>query len=55
MHDVIYITGCNGLCNVCDIVKFILFADDDNIFYSANNLNMHRNVVTQEQELLHNF
>ena len=38
----------NDLCNVSDIVKFILFADDTNIFYSDDNLNVLNDVKSRD-------
>ena len=29
----------NDICNVSEIVKFILFADDTNVFYSDHDIN----------------
>ena len=30
----------NDLCNVSSVLKFVLFADDTNIFYSADTLEL---------------
>ena len=44
----------NDLCNVPSIFKFVLFADDTNIFYSADNLELLGNTISQELNELHN-
>ena len=36
------------------MLKFALFADDTNIFYSADNLELLSNTISQELNKLHN-
>ena len=48
----LFLIYINDLCNVSDIVKFILFADDTNIFYSDDNLNVLNDVIHQEMDKL---
>ena len=48
----LFLIYINDLCNVSDIVKFILFADDTNIFYSDDNLNVLNDIINQEMDKL---
>ena len=49
----LFLIYINDLCNVSDnIVKCILFANDTNIFYSDNNLNVLNCVINQEMDKL---
>ena len=45
----------NDLCNVFSILKFVLFADDTNIFYSADSPELLSNTISQELSKLHNW
>jgi len=38
----------NDICNVSKLFKFVLFADDTNIFYSHENIEILCNVISQE-------
>ena len=49
---IIYI---NDLCNVSDIVSFLLFADDTDIVCSADNQNVLNSVVNDELDKLQNW
>ena len=42
----------DNLCNASNILEFILFADDTNIFYSHQNLNILMSTVNTEIEKL---
>ena len=42
----------NDICNVSKILKFILFADDTNCFYTGSDFNNICNVITLELEHL---
>ena len=49
----LFLIYINDLCNVSDIVKFILFADETNIiFYSDDNLDVLNDVINQEMDQL---
>ena len=48
----LFLMYINDLCDVSDIVKFILFADDTNIFYSDGNLNVLNDIINQEMDKL---
>ena len=50
-----YLKKKNDLCNVSSILKFILFADDTTIFYSADSLELLSNTISQELNKLHNW
>ena len=45
----------NDLCNVYSILKFILFADDTNIFYSADSDTINKTITwyLEKEGLLH--
>ena len=43
----------NDICNVSKLLKFILFADDTNIFYSGNDLDIMCKLLSDELEKLH--
>ena len=51
----IYIIYIKDLCNVSSIIKFILFADDTTIFYSADSLELLSNTIGHELSKLHNW
>ena len=51
----LFLNYINNLCNVSNVVKFILFADDTNIFYCADDPNMLSTVVNQELVKLQNW
>ena len=51
----LFLIDINDLCNVSDLVTFILFADDTNIFYFADDPNMLSTVVNQELVKLQNW
>ena len=44
----LFILYINDLCNVSDILKFILFADDTNIFCHGNDLKALENIINSE-------
>ena len=44
--------GHNDLCNISSVLKFILFADDSNLFYSNENLNVLFEVMNKELQTL---
>ena len=44
----------NDICSVSDLIKCILFADDTNIFYCADDPNMLSTIVNQELVKLQN-
>lgn len=44
----LFIIYINDICNVSQILKFILFADDTNIFGSDENLQQHLDTITSE-------
>ena len=44
----IYIYYINDLSNVYSILKFALFADNSNIFYSVDSLELLSNIIGQE-------
>ena len=43
------------MCNVSSILKCVLFADDTNIFYYADSLELLRNIISQELNKLYNW
>ena len=43
----------NDICNVSEIVKFILFADDTNVFYSDHDINNLCTTMSNELDNLH--
>ena len=43
----------NDICNVSKLLRFILFADDTNIFYSGNDLDIMCKLLSDELEKLH--
>ena len=51
----LFLIYINDFCNVSDLVKFILFADDTNIFYCVDDPNMLSPVVNQELVKLQNW
>ena len=48
----LFILYINDICNVSKILKFILFADDTNCFYTGSDFNNICNVITLELEYL---
>ena len=42
----LFLLCINYLCNISDTVTFILFADNINVFNSANNVKVLSNVVS---------
>ena len=44
----LFILYINDICNVSDLMRFILFADDTNIFRSGCNLNVLANEISEE-------
>ena len=51
----LFLIYINDLCNVSILLKFILFADDTNIFYSADSLELFINTISQVLSKLHNW
>ena len=51
----LFLKYINGLCNVSSILKFILFPDDTNIFYSADSPKFLSNTISHELSKLHNW
>ena len=47
-HLKLFILYINDMCNVSKLVKFFLFADDSNIFCSANDIQLLENIVCNE-------
>ena len=43
------------MCKVSSTLKFILFADDTNIFYSADSPELLSNTISQELSKLHSW
>ena len=43
----------NDICNVSEIVKFILFAEDTNVFYSDHDINNSCTTMSNELDKLH--
>ena len=43
----------NDICNVSEIVNFILFADDTNVFYSDHDINNLCTTMSNELDKLH--
>ncbi len=48
LGPILFILYINDLANISDKLKFILFADDTNVFYSDNDLNKVFNVINDE-------
>jgi len=48
----LFILYVNDMCNVSDVLKCILFADDTNLFYTGNNIDDMCNVMSSELEKL---
>jgi hypothetical protein len=48
----LFILYVNDMCNVSDVLKCILFADDTNLFYTGNNIDDMCNVVSLELDKL---
>ena len=51
----LFLIYINDLCKVSTILKFALFADDTNIFYSADSLELLSNPINQELNKMHNW
>ena len=51
----LFILYINDMCNVSNILKFILFADDTNIFCSGNNLKKLSELISQELNKLRDW
>ena len=49
----LFILYINDICNVSEIVKLILFADDTNIFYSDHDINNLCTTMSNELDKLH--
>ena len=45
----------NDLCNASSVLKFILFVDDTNIFYSADSPKLLNSTISQELSKLYNW
>ena len=43
------------MCNISRILKFVLFADDTNTFYSADSLELLSIIISQQLNKLHNW
>ncbi len=48
LGPILFLLYINDLANISDKLKFILFADDTNVFYSDNDLNKVFNVLNDE-------
>jgi hypothetical protein len=48
----LFLLYINDICNVSEIVKFILFADDTNLFYSDNTVDKVESVLNSELKKL---
>ena len=48
----LFLLYINDMCNVSDILKFVLFADDTNIFHTGNNVEQICDVMCKELEQL---
>lgn len=44
----LFILYINDICNVDKVIKLILFADDTNIFCSANDIKLLENIACNE-------
>ena len=51
-RPIIFLIYINDLCNASNVLEFILFADDTNIFYSHQNRNILMSTVNTEIEKL---
>ena len=51
----LFLIYMNDLCNVSSILKFILFAYDTNVFYSADSPELLSNTISQQLSKLHNW
>ena len=49
----LFILYINDICNVSEIVQFILFADDTNVFYSDHDINILCTTMSNELDNLH--
>ena len=51
----LFLIYINDLYNVSSVLKFVLFTDDTNIFYSADSLKLLSNIISQQLNKLHNW
>ena len=49
----LFIWNINDMCNASTILKFILFADDTNVFYSGVDIQTRCECISRELEKLH--
>ncbi|MFZ2538897.1 MAG: reverse transcriptase family protein, partial [Oscillospiraceae bacterium] len=52
LGPLLFLLYINDLCNASALLKFILYADDTNIFYSGNDINEMCNIVNSELKLV---
>ena len=48
LGPVLFLLYINDICNVSNLLKFVLFADDTNIFYSSTSLHDSRDTINRE-------
>ena len=48
LGPLLFLLYINDICNVSDVLKIILFADDINVFYSNNDINILQEVINTE-------
>ena len=48
LGPVLFLLYINDICNISSLVKFVLFADDTNIFCSSNSLHDLHNLLNRE-------
>ena len=48
LGPVLFLLYINDICNISNLVKFVLFADDTNIFCSSNSLHDLQNLLNRE-------
>ena len=53
MGPKLFLLYINDICNVSNILQFILFADDTNTFCSGENLHVLSNMISQEMKKLY--
>ena len=52
LGPLLFIIYINDLCNVSDVLKFFLFADDTNIFYSDKSVERVESIINENLKLL---
>ena len=52
MGPLLFLLYINDICNVSQILEFILFADDTNVFYSHQDLHYLMNTMNKEMNKL---